>query len=133
MIWLGSDGTIQVPAFPTQVKIKNPWFVDQFGMKPGPVSAPADFVRDPRFDHVAWVRDVILTQGAHQADAVSDVIYEYVDEKNYRFYPHWKGVGLVSILYPIRHIRPASSPIWRLPFFRFMQRQFPQNATRAAL
>ncbi len=133
MIYLGSDGKIQVPAYPTQVQLKNDWYLEQFGTKRGPVSAPADFLRDPRFDQVAWVRDPIIAMAANQADAVLDVIYDYVDEKNYRFYPHWKGVALVSVLYPLRHIRPDDHPIWKLPIFRKLKTQFPQNATRSAL
>jgi hypothetical protein len=101
-------------------------------MERGPVSAPADFLRDPRFDYVAWVRDPILAHGANQADSVSDVIYEYI-ENGYRFHRDLKGHALVNILYPLRNIRPDGHPIWKLRFFKFLQKQFPQNVTQETL
>jgi len=132
MIYLGSDGKVSVPSHPTNIEMKNDWFLKQFGMERGPVSAPADFLRDPRFDYVAWVRDPILAHGANQADSVSDVIYEYV-ENGYRFYRDWKGHALVNVLYPLRNIRPDGHPIWKLRFFKFLQKQFPQNVTEETL
>ncbi len=133
MLFLGSDGKIKVPTHPTNIAMTNDWFLDQFGMERGPVSTPADFLRDPRFDYVAWVRDPVIAHGANQADSVSDVIYEYVEEKNYRFFRDLKSHGLVNILYPLRNIQPDEHPIWKLRFFKFVQKQFPQNVTRETL
>lgn len=133
MILLGSDGQVSVPSHPLNVEVKNDWFLEQFQMKRGPISDPASIMRDPRFDYVAWVRDPVLAHQAHQADAVADVIYEYLDEQDYRIYPNMQARILVNILYPARQIRPDDSPIWNLPLFSFLKKQFPQNVSRDVL
>lgn len=46
---------------------------------------------------------------------------------NFFFLPH--GFERQSL----RKIRPDGHPIWKLPFFKFVQKQFPQNVSEETL
>lgn len=89
LIWLAfdmaSDGRIQLPSFPTNLRMKNRDFVDRIGVKAKKTFAPGDLELEPDFDMVAEWRDYRVTSTMRSQDMVMTKMLEWMELHNYKF------------------------------------------------
>ena len=82
---MASNGAVMLPAFKTQLDMRNHDFFDRIGVTATETFAPADFDMDPRFDLVAEWQDYHLTSTLRLQDMLMTKLLEWMDARGYVF------------------------------------------------
>lgn len=90
-------GKYLLPTFKTRLDMKNRDFLNRIGVGTVETFAPADLEIEPDFDVVAEWRDYRATSDSRLQDLLMDKIFEWMEERDYRFKPDFT-IRLVSLL-----------------------------------
>lgn len=83
---LATGGAVSVPAYPSHLTPKNPYFMNRLGVRTAQTFLPMDIEVDPRFELVAEWRDYSRMSMIHMHDAVLGSIFSWIDNGRYVFH-----------------------------------------------
>lgn len=83
---LATAGSRSVPAYPSALTPKNPYFMNRLGVHSTQTFLPMDIEVDPQFELVAEWRDYSQMSMIHMHDAVIGSIFSWIDNGNYVFH-----------------------------------------------
>jgi Permuted papain-like amidase enzyme, YaeF/YiiX, C92 family len=84
---MASDGTYQMPRYPTRLTMQNRDFLNRIGVTAHETFAPGDIEIEPDFDIVAEWRDCRITSELRLKDLIMTKLFAWMEADNYRFEP----------------------------------------------
>lgn len=87
-----------VPLFPTIPDPFNRKFLEMIGMNANTFFAPEDIDVDPRFELIFEARNIKNTNKIRLQETILSKVYEWIENKNYKFITTYLGVSLTTSL-----------------------------------
>ncbi|MEZ5898062.1 MAG: YiiX/YebB-like N1pC/P60 family cysteine hydrolase [Hyphomicrobiaceae bacterium] len=82
---MASDGTVELPRYPTRIGMQNRDFLRRIGVKATETFAPGDIDMEKEFDLVCEWQDYTKTGSVRLQDFTCDKIFEWMDAYDFRF------------------------------------------------